>query len=76
MTTNFRNANNNRPGTAGGSPKPNGIEGAPVERFRGEVTNGERVGDPGDLEEDTLDKDAPFNKTHGLRDEDPAADQK
>lgn len=61
-----------------GSDKPKGTnkkhsaheEGAPVERYRGEITDGSRVGDPGDLEEETLDRDAPFNKSYGTRDED------
>jgi hypothetical protein len=38
--------------------------GAPVERYHGEKTN-KRVGGEGDLDEETLDEDAPFNKTYG-----------
>lgn len=38
--------------------------GAPVERYHGEKTN-QRVDGEGDLDEETLDEDAPFNKTYG-----------
>lgn len=48
-------------------------QGAPIERYHGEVTDGKRTGDPGDLDEETLDRDAPFNKSYGLRDEDGAS---
>lgn len=48
-------------------------QGAPIERYRGEITDGEHNGHPGDLEEETLDRDAPFNKSYGLRDEDGAS---
>jgi hypothetical protein len=50
--------------------------GAPIEKYRGEITDGSRVGDPGDLEEETLDRDAPFNKSYGTRDEDGSGPQR
>ncbi|WP_437228938.1 hypothetical protein SH661x_001165 [Planctomicrobium sp. SH661] len=40
--------------------------GAPIEHYHGEPTRGERTGSPGDLEEVTLDKNAPYNRTYGL----------
>jgi hypothetical protein len=41
-------------------------EGAPIEKFRGERTQLPlHTGDPGALEEETLDSDAPYNRTYG-----------
>jgi hypothetical protein len=41
-------------------------DGAPIEKFRGERTPmAEHTGDPGSLEEETLDRDAPYNQTYG-----------
>jgi hypothetical protein len=42
--------------------------GAPIEHYHGETTNKQVVGN-GDLDEETLDKDAPFNKTYGRKTE-------
>ncbi len=44
-------------------------QGAPIEHFRGERARDRKTGDSGDIEEETLDRDAPFNKTYGTRDE-------
>jgi hypothetical protein len=41
--------------------------GAPIEHFHGENPTRGRTGDPGDLEDETLDRDAPYNKTYGRR---------
>ena len=41
---------------------------APIEHYRGERTN-EKTGELGDLEEETLDPAAPFNKTYGRQEE-------
>jgi hypothetical protein len=40
-------------------------EGAPIEHFRGERNRGQHVGDVGSLDEETLDRDAPYNRTYG-----------
>jgi hypothetical protein len=42
-----------------------GVRGAPIERYRGEPNRQERTGAPGSLENETLDRSAPFNKTYG-----------
>ena len=42
-----------------------GGRGAPIEHDRGEPGPHRRTGDPGDLEEETLDPGAPFNKSYG-----------
>jgi hypothetical protein len=39
--------------------------GAPIEHYRGEPNRGKKTGDPGSLEEETLDRSAPYNKTYG-----------
>jgi hypothetical protein len=39
--------------------------GAPIEHFRGERNRGEQTGDMGSLDEETLDRDAPYNRTYG-----------
>lgn len=39
--------------------------GAPIEHYRGEPDRGLRTGNPGSLEEETLDADAPYNRTYG-----------
>ena len=39
--------------------------GAPIEHFRGERNRGQHTGDAGSLEEETLDRDAPYNRTYG-----------
>ena len=45
-------------------------QGAPIEHHHGEPNRGKKTGDPGSLDEETLDRDAPYNKTYGrLRDE-------
>jgi len=36
-----------------------------MEHFRGERNRGERTGDAGSLDEETLDRDAPYNHTYG-----------
>jgi hypothetical protein len=43
--------------------------GARIEHYRGEPHRSQRTGEPGALEEETLDRDAPYNKTYGRRDE-------
>jgi hypothetical protein len=40
-------------------------QGALIEHFRGERTRGEHTGEPGSLEDETLDRDAPYNRTYG-----------
>ena len=40
-----------------------GGRGAPIEHYHGEPNRGKKTGDPGSLEEETLDRDAPYNKT-------------
>ena len=42
--------------------------GTPIETYKGDP-DAERSSDIGDLEEETLDRDAPFNKTYGIKDE-------
>jgi hypothetical protein len=44
-------------------------QGARIEHYRGEPHRSQRTGEPGALEEQTLDRDAPYNKTYGRRDE-------
>lgn len=45
---------------------PRSDEGAPLEHYRGERTlTNEYTGDVGSLEEETLDRDAPYNRTYG-----------
>lgn len=39
--------------------------GAPIEHFRGERNRGQHTGDVGSLNEETLDRDAPYNRTYG-----------
>ena len=39
--------------------------GAPIEHFRGERTTGKHTGDAGSVDEETLDRDAPYNQTYG-----------
>jgi hypothetical protein len=39
--------------------------GAPVEHYHVEPNRGERTGSPGSVEEETLDRSAPYNKTYG-----------
>ena len=39
--------------------------GALMEHFRGERTRGERTGEAGSLDEETLDRGAPYNRTYG-----------
>jgi hypothetical protein len=39
--------------------------GALIEHFRGERTRGEHTGDTGSLDEETLDRSAPYNRTYG-----------
>jgi hypothetical protein len=46
--------------------------GAPMEHFRGERNRGERTGDAGSLDEETLDRDAPYNRTYGRVESDTA----
>jgi hypothetical protein len=43
--------------------------GAPIEHFRGERNRGQQTGDAGSLDEETLDRDAPYNRTYGQRSE-------
>ncbi len=38
---------------------------APIEHYRGERNRGAGIGPQGSLEEETLDRDAPYNKTYG-----------
>lgn len=42
-------------------------DGAPIEHYRGEPDRGERTGGQGSLEEETLDPQAPYNKTYGRK---------
>ena len=44
------------------------VRGTPIETYKGDP-DAERSSDVGDLEEETLDRDAPFNKTYGIKDE-------
>jgi hypothetical protein len=39
--------------------------GAPIEHYRGERNQHGTTGDPGDVEEETLDPKAPYNRTYG-----------
>jgi len=39
--------------------------GAPIEHYRGERNDHGTTGDPGDIELETLDANAPYNKTYG-----------
>jgi len=39
--------------------------GAPIEHYRGERTPHGTTEDPGDIEQETLDARAPYNKTYG-----------
>jgi hypothetical protein len=48
--------------------------GAPIEHYHGEPNRGKKTGDPGSLEEETLDRDAPYNKTYGLTREERTAE--
>jgi hypothetical protein len=38
---------------------------APIEHYRGERTRAGQTGPQGSLEEETLDREAPYNKTYG-----------
>jgi hypothetical protein len=40
-------------------------QGAPIEHFRGERNRGQHTGDAGSLDEETLDRAAPYNRTYG-----------
>jgi hypothetical protein len=40
-------------------------QGAPIEHFRGERNRGQHTGDAGSLEDETLDRNAPYNRTYG-----------
>jgi len=40
-------------------------QGAPIEHYRGERSTGKQTGGPGSLEEETLDREAPYNGTYG-----------
>lgn len=42
--------------------------GTPIESYKGDP-DARRANETGDLEEETLDRDAPFNKTYGIKDE-------
>jgi len=44
--------------------KPDSNWGTPIEHYPGEPT-GKRISEVGDLNEETLDRDAPYNKTYG-----------
>jgi len=48
--------------------------GAPIEHYHGEPNRGKKTGSPGSLEEETLDRDAPYNKTYGRTREERTAD--
>jgi hypothetical protein len=48
--------------------------GAPIEHYHGGPNRGKKTGDPGSLEEETLDRDAPYNKTYGRMREERGAD--
>ena len=41
--------------------------GAPIEHYHGEPNRGKLTGDAGSLDEETLDRDAPYNWTYGTR---------
>lgn len=41
--------------------------GAPIEHYHGEPNQGKLTGDAGSLDEETLDRDAPYNRTYGTR---------
>jgi hypothetical protein len=41
--------------------------GAPIEHYHGEPNRGKLTGDAGSLDEETLDRDAPYNRTYGTR---------
>lgn len=60
------------PATSKVTRKPADVEdhtpdaGAPIEHYRGERTlTDEHTGDVGSIEEETLDRDAPYNRTYG-----------
>jgi hypothetical protein len=36
-----------------------------IEHYRGERTRGKHTGEAGSLEDETLDRDAPYNRTYG-----------
>lgn len=55
----------NTPGKPPGGKAP---KGTPIETYKGDP-DGVRIEDEGDLEEETLDRNAPFNKTYGIQDE-------
>jgi hypothetical protein len=40
-------------------------QGAPIEHFRGERNRGQHTGEAGSLDEETLDRAAPYNRTYG-----------
>jgi hypothetical protein len=40
--------------------------GAPIEHYHGERNRGKLIDEPGSLDEETLDRDAPYNRTYGV----------
>lgn len=40
-------------------------DGAPIEHYHGERTAGRMTGDPGDIDKETRDSHAPYNRTYG-----------
>ena len=51
-----------------------GDRGAPIEHYHGEPNRGKKTGDPGSLDQETLDRDAPYNKTYGRLSDERRAD--
>jgi|ERR1700677_4491018 hypothetical protein len=51
--------------TAGRRQAEVGERRAPIEHYRGERTRAGQTGPQGSLEEETLDREAPYNKTYG-----------
>jgi hypothetical protein len=45
--------------------KDDGDRGAPIEHFHGEPNRANQIDQPGSLDQETLDRDAPYNKTYG-----------
>lgn len=57
-----------KPGSAKAAKREVAVDcdvGAPIERYRGENGNRRTTGDLGDIELETLDPQAPYNKTYG-----------
>jgi hypothetical protein len=67
QSSNARSTEDNAKSRITRAAKPDNDQGAPIEHFHGEK-NAKHVGDPGDLDEETLNENAPYNKTYGRGD--------